>query len=146
MPENPLEKIFNEIQEILKYTQSENPKLKNAAVPKELFEKLNQLKQQVLLFSEAANQFILSTGIDPDTIASNKIKSLEMLPPFQNLIKKALLIKKQAEAQRQMLILQQEHLKNSSKTKKEKNEDKKQSIIKRQKKFKSMGGSNWMPL
>jgi uncharacterized protein YoxC len=146
-PENPLEKVFNEINNLLREAYSRAHLPQNPELPNDIEEKLSALEEQVEQLTKNADKLVAKSGTDwrlvEDLIKGEELNKVQ--PQHKELLEKALELKNEAEkAKMNFQSAAADALERGNVPGKKKKDDTAQS---RKAKFKIVGGKkNWKPL
>lgn len=140
--ENPLERMLNELAELFKMVEEGKTKPLNEIVTPELKARLAHAKNLVDKYAELNAQVFKSAGLsEKDINRMIEQPSANLTPKQKKVLEFSKKLKIEVETARIELTATPEVKPMYSKDK-----QKAEDIAKRKKKFKRMGGTDWMPL
>ncbi len=142
---NPFDFIFNELSKILNFIEKNKIDPKADPLPPDILDRMTLLKQKINLLTTLNEKSLQEAGVTQNTIEKNLGDPDQLTPVARRLITRIQKLKYQAEMQHKE-IEKQVRIAKAREKQHGKSLDQKEMAKRRKKKFKAVGGSNWLPL
>lgn len=144
MPEkNPYENVFNQIADILKIIESNEGKKFESELPADIHKRLDEIENHILILKEISDKAFVQAGTSDAEVKKMiaEAASESSRPQVKRLFQMAERLKSEIEKKEINYSVSEDRRK-----KKLAPTDQKKTSQQRKKKFKRLGGDNWMPL